>query len=104
MALHIDGGAFGHVFDAEIGLVTVCGQIDVNDVFTLFAGLRFVTAIDGHSQIADGSPVLREGFALWFTGQITHEKDFVEVHHNWFAPVFRCVPCLYHNIINENFL
>jgi hypothetical protein len=41
---------------------------------------------------------------LRFTGQITHEKDFVEVHHNWFAPVFRCVPCLYHNIINENFL
>ncbi len=104
MAFHIDCGAFRHVFDAEIRLVSVCDQIDIDDVFALFAGLRLIAAVDGHRHIADRGSVLLEGFALRFTGQITHEKDFVEVHHNWFAPVFRCVPCLYHNIINENFL
>lgn len=104
VAFHIDRGALGHVFHAVVRLVSVNGQIDVNDIFTLFAGLRLVAAVDGHPQVADGGAVLWEGLALRFACQFAHEKDFVEVRHDRCAPALKCFPCLYHNIINENFL
>ena len=90
MAFHIDGGAFGHVFDTVICLIPICGQIDVNDIFTLFAGLRLLATVDGHPQVADRCPVLGEGFALRFACQIAHEKDFVEVRHDRCSPALRC--------------
>ena len=37
MAFHVDCGSFFHVFDTVVRLMSVYGQIDVDDVFPFFA-------------------------------------------------------------------
>lgn len=87
MAFHVDRTSFGQVFGAIVGQMSIGDQLDIDDIFPLFARRRLVAAIDGQAHVADRHSCLLDGPGLRFAGQITHEKDFVEVHHNWFAPV-----------------
>ena len=84
--------------------MSIGDQLDIDDIFPLFARRRLVAAIDGQAHVADRHSCLLDGSGLRIASQIAHEKDFVEVRHNWCAPTFEMFPYLYHNIKNENFL